>query len=71
MYEISDVNRVGRGTNKQRVMCNVNSNYECISMCKGRLQKIKADNIMNLDLRVGRYRSQITMFKRAEIVRRG
>ena len=40
-------------------------------MYKGRLQKIKAENIMNLDLRVGRYRSQITMFKRAEIVRRG
>ena len=40
-------------------------------MYKGRLQKIKADNIMNLDLRVGRYRSQITMFNRAEIVEGG
>ena len=28
LYEIIDVNRVGRGTNKQRVMGSVNSNYE-------------------------------------------
>ena len=45
--------------------------YKCISMYKGRLQKIKTDNIVKLDQRVRRSRSQITMFKRAEIVARG
>ena len=40
-------------------------------MYKGWLQKIKTENIMNFDQRVGRSRSQITIFNRAEIMARG
>ena len=44
--------------------------YKCVSMYKGWLQKIKTENIMNFDQRVGRSRSQITIFNRAEIMAR-